>query len=1425
MTNKQSFLSWFFLLAIAVFSPLVAAAPQFEFGKINYSNCLEQACTINFDTDFNTTPYVFVMPTIGVGSDGRGDWKSAPSSIRIMSRGLKSATFKQFVAPSRAIAGSNNYYYKNIKPKPMTEFHYLAIEKGVVDLGDGGTIVAGEVNTNGFLWQGLKWNDIKGDNSKYNVTPHRYSEFGFQGQFSGTPGILTQVQTTNNKYQSSTSYYNRGEPIWLTSMGWHLEGWSRTSRSYVQKIKVAMETSEVHTRTKQGKHQPAINKPPWEFRPQASEKIAFVAAEGSGFISGKKFWLGSIQTKNTHKDPDNGNQDLDKSDPEDRVAKPVTIACQHNVLEFEEDFPAPPVILVGKNSRSGPNGGWIRRCKLNKDRVTVQVEEDLDRDSERQHASELTGVFIFEGRKQGAYCDVFPGPAQTWIGNANESLIISNNALITGTRAIQGKRVVGFNNISGQGIGEGCDGNLCNPMPGLMVKKEDLIEYSLENKPDINVEQNTVFTEQNHGELRLVSVNKHKILTIKSGVYWNESMNINGTVVIPEGEKVIIHTKALALSNNATFKVVDNSKVDNLLIYVHPGEPYESPYHRKQLPSQVLLSNNSEFRGLIYSEKKVDLSNNAVLTGALTAMNVHLHNNSEVIGESSCFTPSIDYEIKVEPDTDFSLTCDLQEVEFSVWDSGSVATDFAGQLRITTNLSRSGLGKWFTNSNGSGQGVDASSPYIVTPVAGKVKLWLKSDFVGKVDVTGVIVDDDADPAFSSLNFVPFKFDINSGHIPVVAGKPASVTIKAKSCRDGSKSDIAIGYHGKRKLEFATSYISPSQGLPNASSEKLQLRAIGQSDWQDEKLELTFDKGVANAQLRYLDAGKTSLTIHDPNCTLDKGCEILPQSRMLTRASIGDWTRLEGSQSVWSRPYTFALCNAGEHLIESAAGTATSGNAFIPAGEEFNVKAKPVIWLAGDADNIDANGNATALVDSSNMCGRSVTPGFYASDAPKATVALSIPTGEGVRPHSPNKAGAVSGNLTSIPLSNEAIKNSNFAAKWNEVGSIQLQAATQSNYLGMTMNMGYRPVGRFYPDAFTLVSAESGKRYPDGQSFAYMDQPFAARFKVEAQNKDGEPTRNYGYFAKAMQVGLDIAAIDTGMGHGYVNDLSGRVDWGGLLDNWEKSWQQAYITVNWFNLAFKRDVLSAASEDKAITTKSDGPYDVALGIMQEEMSVSERNRIGYPKINVDMTLFPCDLGQDGCTDADSRGAMQFATFNTRYGRMALDDVSGRFDSELAIPLRVEYWDGFDFVTNKQDSRAVFDGKLACTQIISQSDTTVTSTSYTQGSGNVKSGVIRSGEFVAVPTEVKDDDGNRLIYREQVRFWQKVISDKPKAIDNEPEIRCVVGPSSDHGNYQPWLTFDWRSKGDESPHSTVTFGAYRGNDRVLYRGEKGINTMLD
>ncbi|KHT62604.1 hypothetical protein RJ45_16645 [Photobacterium gaetbulicola] len=1335
---------------------------QFEFGS---AYCSSESCSFDLHKEYLYEPVVILMPTIGKQADnanGESPDSDAPASAFVTDIDLINNQVSFEIRKPDRVAGS---------VQQMTKVDYLVVEPGTADF-NGRTVVAGYVETDKLVY-------INGggesNESAWAAVP--FADFGLSNPFITSPVVLTQVQSDRN-----------GK--WLTAA---MRGQDKmTALSNKEGIELSLELS----RSREGSGYEA-------------EKVGFIATqEGGGNIDGFNYYFGRLTTPHV-----TGNQPLEQG---------CSTYHDLNVNSISG-------VVAKKMERNGGHGGWLRRCRININQASFVVDED---NLDRSHLPEVVGYFAVEQDYQlPEHCEYFPGATQAH--GASGKIEIYNHSFVH-----QPENVfkLGFTEINdGSGLGEAScrtDNSSwkCEIDPAGTVESIALPSFPSGgiNESYYDGETYEISPEDLYNRLEAGSTTVLQLNT--SGDYWIRNLTLNGNARLEVASGIKVRLFVENLQTNIDSSINHNGQPDNFILI---GVGTNARIH---------LTGQTTFNGMVYSENHVTLDSKftfndditqmpATITGAVTAKHIFMSGTSNIRAAGQCFTPiEPEYQIVALNPQDLSLTCDRQLVQFQVQDkSGQPAGNYSGRVNISTNLTSANKAHWYLQPEGGEiDKLDVSQAHSFSvDNSGIVSLWLQSDIVGTIVATGSLSTDSDEADSGQYGFVPFKFEIGNGRIPVVAGKPASITIKAKSCRDDSNSDVAVGYEGKRTLNFSTAYIAPRQGLSSNNSHQLELRKSGitdpDKDWSVEEVELNFDKGVADAQLRYLDAGKTSLTIHDPSCTLDKGCEILPHSQLLNKASIGDWTRLEGTQSVWSRPYTFALCNAGEPYIEGATGTAdipkegSNGHlvAFLPAGHQFSTFVKPVIWQ-GDGDfSLDGT---QGDVDSTAFCGRQVTQNFFRSDAPATNVMLSHQL------HTPEnqQQGQLSGTLF---LSNTAMANQSYSLSWDEVGSIRLRADTAGNYLGMDINAGYRHVGRFYPDAFAIVSAESGKQYPDDQSFVYMDQPFSARFKVEAQNADGKPTKNYGAFAPSKQVGLDIAALDTQVAHGEMNELSHRVDWGGLPDNWKKSWNGAYITVNWFNLAFKRDVKSAASDDKALTTQPDGPYDVALGIMREELSANEAEAIGYPEIAVDHVLFPCDLSQDGCTDADSRGMMEFAAFHTRYGRMVLDDVAGRFDSELSIPLRVEYWDGVDFVTNKQDSRAAFDGKLSCKQILSQSDTDVTSTSYTQGSGNVQSGETRSGEFVAVPTDVKDNDGNAVIYREQVRFWQKVVSDKPKAIDNEPEIRCEVGPSAGNSNYQPWLTFDWRGKGDESPHSTVTFGAYRGNDRVLYRGEKGINTMLD
>jgi len=77
------------------------------------------------------------------------------------------------------------------------------------------------------------------------------------------------------------------------------------------------------------------------------------------------------------------------------LATPVNIAGWDNGCfsnSYATAFTATPLAVASATSRSGNNGGWVRRCSESATGLGLTVDEDTDNDAERRHTSESAGI-------------------------------------------------------------------------------------------------------------------------------------------------------------------------------------------------------------------------------------------------------------------------------------------------------------------------------------------------------------------------------------------------------------------------------------------------------------------------------------------------------------------------------------------------------------------------------------------------------------------------------------------------------------------------------------------------------------------------------------------------------------------------------------------------------------------------------------------------------------------------------------------------------------------------------------------------------------------------------------------------------------------------------------------------------------------------
>ncbi|MGY2573994.1 DUF6701 domain-containing protein [Vibrio sp. C8] len=622
---------------------------------------------------------------------------------------------------------------------------------------------------------------------------------------------------------------------------------------------------------------------------------------------------------------------------------------------------------------------------------------------------------------------------------------------------------------------------------------------------------------------------------------------------------------------------------------------------------------------------------------------------------------------------------------------------------------------------------------------------------------------DVNSVSGSYQFVPYKFAADDQY--VIANKQQLATVSALACSSGEQVDV--GYNGQPNVSWQ--WEEPSNGVGVLTFSPVLVEGISTA---------------TSSGLMLEDSGTVTVTLTDDSfdCTELDDCPI-----------DGNGT-LKGQFTVYSRPWTLALCSPNNTPMNGNINDASSAG-FTSAGNAFALNVRPLRWVSTGNDSDPVSGSEA--IETSSYCSSPVTQNFFIAGSDlNSTVELT----HTVAQPSGGADGTLSGTLA---LSNsEGVSNSYLpfsGLSWSEVGVLRVNADTQANYLGMNINQGYREIGRFYPAWLSLIS-NSWNYSSNHDEFMYMGQPIAYDFVVEAQNMQGGATTNYSSFSPSLIADVKLLAVDTSDDN---SEFGSRVE-DYALHFWDGSsqWSGAQLQVS--DAPFQFNKLQTTSSP--LITRADGPYEDGFGLRVTA------NSSGVKVDGVDFKISEApnlELISSGVT-LDT-GKPFSAQPDIRYGRMVLDDVGGTSTSTIYIPLRTEYWNGSRFIENEQDSGSTFVslGGYICQQTVWSSSGAASSASL-QGADAavaVKNGV--SNKLSAKPHSYVDASS----LREQIRFWLRMSDTSPQL--SEMNVSCGTSYTN-----QPWLQYNWRDRGDEDPSAVVTFGVYRGNDRIIFRGESGL-----
>ena len=1054
-------------------------------------------------------------------------------------------------------------------------------------------------------------------------------------------------------------------------------------------------------------------------------------------------------------------------------------SCDNNTFSLPASFEDNYRTILTKQTRQGGDGGWLRVCKgLADNTLSVMFEEDAI--SRKHGAFERVGYLAFE-KAQAAFgqCDYFPAVAQTWDSNFGE-LEIKDTAQIVGPP--QGKWV-GFSPSKVDATSTSCVDENGSAQTCLGNTDYLIDEYAWNESPPwapenlpvvspphtITSSGDMILYPGDYSSLPTDALHTSQKYIFAPGNYWIQNIMLAGNEFLSFPiDKVTLNVSSILISGNVVINTQGNP--DDLVIVAHTTN------------GNIALSSNNLFNSLIISRNKVDLSGPVIIRGAVSTKKLTLTGNAQIIGQSSCFEPIDDLELVVMPSSGEGLSCDGIKVDFSLMDSNGDIVDGNGENLFVTSSSVSGSNSacWSFDGNITSSQCNKSSDSefsvnFPTGSPATVTRYIHSKFLNSYNIEANVSSENLITSAGPYEFIPKSISIvpsegvDTSDNNQVAGRPFPFRLKIRG-KEGNGNQLTCKII-KEDVDVSVDF--SHNKMPSSSIEALEL-SHNSGTWEpaNKSILISFKDGVAGGDENNAD-GSLLARFNDAGIT------------DFSANSVVSGKPFSATERFYFRPFTAAICGQSNAL--PAFTNETNGAAF-SAGTDFNGHLKAVNWIKSlDVDN---SGYGNGIPDSNNpplVCSEPVTPSYVTHNGYTArltpTVSLTYPLGGNVNTLTADGSAIASFNkeITSVNRNVATIFN------WSDVGTLSFDVI-QENYFNIpnfNIPSTKANVGRFYPAYFEIT--DTIWDYPDKQgsvagNYVYMDQNFTdVNFEVVAYSSLGTKTENYGLFDDSLKASfslvgeyanrLNITDVDLNASHWnsgalwHVNNLDHAVIWS------------------------KNEITAIASNR---TTQADGPFNMSNN------SYSITTNLGLEISGVDPVSFDASSFEPEVTEQEL-----LSQPDVRYGRMVLDSVGASVGQSATVPLRVEYWDGNAFVLSNTDRASQFDGEQHCKQTV-WPDPTQSSGAILKGSNKV----IQGSDVTNLVA-----DANNSTLREQVRFWLRLASTSPQT--SETNVDCESGFVN-----QPWLQYNWRGQGDEDPSTVVTFGIYRGNDRVIFRGESNI-----
>jgi MSHA biogenesis protein MshQ len=359
----------------------------------------------------------------------------------------------------------------------------------------------------------------------------------------------------------------------------------------------------------------------------------------------------------------------------------------------------------------------------------------------------------------------------------------------------------------------------------------------------------------------------------------------------------------------------------------------------------------------------------------------------------------------------------------------------------------------------------------------------------------------------------------------------------------------------------------------------------------------------------------------------------------------------------------------------------------------------------------------------------------------------------------------------------------YGAHYNEVGEIKINFRDE-DYLGNSIaSAGALNLGRFIPAYFEIIqtTAPSLNNTRSGSSYIGEYVPFSESlvYQITAKNALAETTNNYGgdlwkLSFNASHVSFTDNTMNNGEILGDISSNSTELDYDG---------QATYSITQPASTEFSlyTSPLARIPKTHRPINPTDMSFTPVITTVDANAAISEIRTVA----DADGVCFK-QTDSSACQVFQSE-VIQGAV--AKYGRLVIESTYGPNQEALSVPIKAEYFANNQWLINQDDNSTSVAFDLSAGQLLLSGEA-----SLKNSVGNISS----DGRLL----------GGKSVGR-QLRFSAPHVSG---------ELLLELVPNATGTIWSDYLNYDWNNNlsinQDDKPSATITFGQFRGNDRIIH-----------